>query len=231
MKLKTILAIVGTVAALGIGSLVFYEARSQWVDAGYVGILYDASKGVSPDIIKPRRVLVGWRKRLYTYPTRLQSAKYVQASDEGEAKAADGIQITTSDNANTTFDVCVVYRVKPENALKGSIFTVNAWRNDPLVVPAEFAKLRFWRNTEVAALKPGEQAVFAHGILGHEWNEDLDNGFRPPGLMRMSPAISKVMSNLRVGSLENIRFDATLATVRTVPWNLALGTAAQKARP
>jgi len=75
---------------------------------------------------------------------------------------------------------------KPENALKGTIFTVNAWRNDPLVVPAEYAKLRFWRNTEVAALQPGQQAVFANGILGHEWNEDLDNGFRPPGLIRMS---------------------------------------------
>jgi hypothetical protein len=75
---------------------------------------------------------------------------------------------------------------KPENALKGTIFTVNAWRNDPLIVPAEFAKLRFWRHTEVATLKPGDQAVLGYGILGHEWNEDLDNGFRPAGLMRMS---------------------------------------------
>ena len=75
---------------------------------------------------------------------------------------------------------------KPENALKGTIFTVNAWRNDPLIVPAEFAKLRFWRNTEVAQLKPGDSAVLGYGILGHEWNEDLDNGFRPAGLIRMS---------------------------------------------
>jgi hypothetical protein len=75
---------------------------------------------------------------------------------------------------------------KPENALKGTIFTVNAWRNDPLIVPARFAPLRFWRNTEVAQLKPGQQAVLGYGILGHEWNEDLDNGFRPAGLMRMS---------------------------------------------
>jgi hypothetical protein len=75
---------------------------------------------------------------------------------------------------------------RPENALKGSIFTVNAWRNDPLIVPAEFAKLRFWRNTEVAQLKPGDSAVLGYGILGHEWNEDLDNGFRPAGLIRMS---------------------------------------------
>ena len=75
---------------------------------------------------------------------------------------------------------------KPENALKGTIFTVNAWRNDPLIVPARFAALRFWRNTEVAQLKPGQQAVLGYGILGHEWNEDLDNGFRPAGLMRLS---------------------------------------------
>jgi len=75
---------------------------------------------------------------------------------------------------------------RPENALTGTIFTVNAWRNDPLVVPAEYGKLRFWRNTEVARLRPGERAVLGDGILGHEWNEDLDNGFRPAGLIRMS---------------------------------------------
>jgi hypothetical protein len=75
---------------------------------------------------------------------------------------------------------------RPENALTGTIFTVNAWRNDPLIVPAEYGKLRFWRNTSVARLQPGEQVVMGSGILGHEWNEDLDNGFRPAGLIRMS---------------------------------------------
>ena len=75
---------------------------------------------------------------------------------------------------------------QPENALTGTIFTVNAWRNDPLIVPAEYASLRFWRATEVAELKPGESAVLLKGLLGHEWDEDLDNGFRPPGLFRLS---------------------------------------------
>ena len=75
---------------------------------------------------------------------------------------------------------------QPENALTGTIFTVNAWRNDPLIVPAKYAALRFWRNTEVATLKPGERAVLLRGLLGHEWDEDLDNGFRPPGLFRLS---------------------------------------------
>jgi hypothetical protein len=30
--------------------------------------------------------------------------------------------------------------------------------------------------------------VLLRGILGHEWDEDVDNGFRPPGLqVRGSP--------------------------------------------
>ena len=75
---------------------------------------------------------------------------------------------------------------QPENALTGTIFTVNANRQDPLAVPEKYGKLRFWRNTEVAMLTSGEVAVLGNGILGHEWDEDLDNGFRPPGLIRLS---------------------------------------------
>ena len=75
---------------------------------------------------------------------------------------------------------------QPENALTGTIFTVNAWRNDPLIVPAKYAALRFWRNTEVARLKPDESAILPKGLLGHEWDEDIDNGFRPPGLFHLS---------------------------------------------
>ena len=118
MKLKHILFLIAAVA-IGVGGYFGWrELRSQWVDAGYVGILYDANSGVQPKVIKPSRVVVGWRQRLYLYPTKLQSAKYLQATDEGENKSADGILITTSDNANTMFDVTVIYRVKSEDALK-----------------------------------------------------------------------------------------------------------------
>ncbi|MGE3707243.1 MAG: N,N-dimethylformamidase beta subunit family domain-containing protein [Vicinamibacterales bacterium] len=75
---------------------------------------------------------------------------------------------------------------QPENALTGTIFTVNAYRNDPLIVPAKYSKMRFWRNTAVANLKDGEQLVLGDGILGHEWDEDLDNGFRPAGIVHLS---------------------------------------------
>lgn len=75
---------------------------------------------------------------------------------------------------------------KPENALMGTISTVGATRNDRLNVPASYGKLRFWRNTDVTALKDEETAVLGRGILGPEWDEDLDNGFRPRGLIRLS---------------------------------------------
>ncbi|MSO56134.1 MAG: hypothetical protein EXQ55_04330 [Acidobacteria bacterium] len=74
----------------------------------------------------------------------------------------------------------------PENALTGTIFTVDAWRNDVIKVPAKYGKYRFWRNTSVATLKPGEVALLEGAVLGHEWDEDLDNGFRPAGLIHLS---------------------------------------------
>jgi hypothetical protein len=118
LKLKRLIAGLGATIGLGLAAWAFVESRSAWIDAGYVGILYDANQGVIPHTFPPSRLFVGWRQRLYTYPTKLQSAKYVQDATEGETRAADGILITTSDNANTTFDVCVIYRIAPENALK-----------------------------------------------------------------------------------------------------------------
>ncbi len=75
---------------------------------------------------------------------------------------------------------------RPENALTGQLFMVNGQRNDPMTVPAAFAGMRFWRNTSVAALTGSQVATFGAGILGYEWDEDVENGFRPAGLQRLS---------------------------------------------
>ncbi|HWB99185.1 MAG TPA: N,N-dimethylformamidase beta subunit family domain-containing protein [Bryobacteraceae bacterium] len=81
---------------------------------------------------------------------------------------------------------------RPENALTGTIFTVNGPGPDNLnlsiQVPAEDGKMRFWRNTSIATQNPGEVAILPPGTLGYEWDEDLDNGARPVGLIRMSTA-------------------------------------------
>ncbi len=75
---------------------------------------------------------------------------------------------------------------RPENALIGTIYKVNAYRNDAIEVPAADGKLRFWRNTGIDQLAPGTKATLPAGTLGYEWDVDDDNSFRPAGLIDMS---------------------------------------------
>ena len=86
---------------------------------------------------------------------------------------------------------------RPENALTGQLFTVNSYRDDVLTVPAEYSSMRFWRNTSVASLAPGETASFPAGVLGHEWDEDVDNGHRPAGLFHLSSTTVNVDRQIR----------------------------------
>src|SRR6478735_1783244 len=74
---------------------------------------------------------------------------------------------------------------RPENRLTGTIFKVNAGTVN-LQVPAADGKLRFWRGTTVAGQAAGATATLGTGTVGYEWDEDADNGFRPPGLIRLS---------------------------------------------
>jgi hypothetical protein len=73
----------------------------------------------------------------------------------------------------------------PENGLTGTMYMSN---NTDLAmqVPADQGKNRFWRNTSVAALSTGQVATLAPHTVGYESNEDVDNGFRPAGLIRLS---------------------------------------------
>jgi hypothetical protein len=70
----------------------------------------------------------------------------------------------------------------PENGLTGTIFTVNCCTYD-MVVPEDAGLTRLWRNTSVAG--PGPDTL-GGGLLGYEWDEDLDNGVRPDNLVRLS---------------------------------------------
>src|SRR5205085_2017973 len=80
-----------------------------------------------------------------------------------------------------------------QNGLPGTLFTVN--RGSTAVgVPTAYKHLRFWRNTSVAT----ETATTTMGkeTVGYEWDEDVDNGFRPPGLMDLSSATTTVTDHL-----------------------------------
>ena len=84
----------------------------------------------------------------------------------------------------------------PENAVSGQLLQVNADRSDPMYVPAQYGKLRFWRNTDIANLAPGQTATLPTGVLGYEWDEDMDNGVRPAGEFDMSSSTYAVSTYL-----------------------------------
>jgi hypothetical protein len=76
---------------------------------------------------------------------------------------------------------------QPENSLTGQQFEVNSGTSD-ITVPSQYSKLRLWRNTAVASLEPGQSLTLSPGTgtLGYEWDEDVDNGFRPAGEFELS---------------------------------------------
>ena len=86
---------------------------------------------------------------------------------------------------------------RPENALLGQLFTVNAHREDPMLIPASEGKMRFWRNTGIDTLADGQSAQLPAGVLGFEWDEVIDNGFLPSGLVRLSSTTLAVNSYIQ----------------------------------
>ena len=87
---------------------------------------------------------------------------------------------------------------RPENSLTGTIFTVNSNGDlgTTIDVQSDFAALRFWRNTEVASLTGSQSVSLGDRTLGYEWDEDLDNGFRPAGLFDLSSTTRNVAQYL-----------------------------------
>lgn len=86
----------------------------------------------------------------------------------------------------------------PENALTGTIFQVDDVGNalQAITVPYDDANLRFWRNTTVANLQPGQTATLTKNYLGYEWDEAPDNGFDPAGLVKLSSTTLPVSTYL-----------------------------------
>lgn len=79
----------------------------------------------------------------------------------------------------------------PENALTGTMYTIN--HSDlPITVSATEGKNRLWRHTSLATMGSGQSAALAPHTVGYESNEVVDNGFSPPGLIRLSTTVGDV---------------------------------------
>jgi hypothetical protein len=73
---------------------------------------------------------------------------------------------------------------RPENALTGTIYMSN-FTDLPLTVSSAEGKMRLWRGTSLATMSSGSAALAPHTV-GYESDEDVDNGERPAGLIRLS---------------------------------------------
>ena len=74
---------------------------------------------------------------------------------------------------------------RPENALVGGMFTVNehdGTETDAIEVASQYQGLRFWRGITFGS----NPVTLAPGTIGFEWGSDVDNGYRPAGLIRLS---------------------------------------------
>ena len=84
----------------------------------------------------------------------------------------------------------------PENAVSGTLYQSN-FSDLPVTVSAAEGKNRLWRNTSLTSLAPGTTAALAPHTIGYESNEDLDNGFRPAGQIRLSTTTGAVPEYLQ----------------------------------
>lgn len=85
---------------------------------------------------------------------------------------------------------------EPENSLTGTAYVANSV-DLPLQVTTEQGRLRLWRNTSVATLLAGQVATLAPHTVGYESDEDLDNGYRPAGLIHLSTTVGPTPEYLR----------------------------------
>jgi hypothetical protein len=81
---------------------------------------------------------------------------------------------------------------RPENALSGTWSAVSAPQDNAITVPQADGQMRFWRNTSIATLGPGQVATLPQSTLGYESDEDPDNGFRPAGIIHLSTTTASV---------------------------------------
>ncbi|OWV82046.1 Mo-co oxidoreductase dimerization domain protein [Rhizobium sp. R634] len=86
---------------------------------------------------------------------------------------------------------------EPENSLTGTMFQVDSYRQDTISIPYDYSNLRFWRNTEVSELQEGDTYNLVQNLLGYEWDSDVENGFRPDGLVNLSLSSISVDTYLR----------------------------------
>jgi hypothetical protein len=83
----------------------------------------------------------------------------------------------------------------PENELIGTAYMVN-FSDLAMTVQQAEGRYRLWRNTSLATTSATQTTLAPHTV-GYESNEVMDNGFTPPGLIKLSTTTGDVPQYLR----------------------------------
>jgi VCBS repeat-containing protein len=128
-------------------------------------------------------------RTLVSYKETLANAKIDPAVDP-----ITGVPIWTGTWRDPRF-AAVSDGGQPENGLIGQIFTVNCC-SDRIKIPQAMGGLRLWAHTGVSEVPAGDFYRTPLETLGYEWDEDLDNGSRPAGLVHLSSTTLVVAEKL-----------------------------------
>ncbi len=83
----------------------------------------------------------------------------------------------------------------PENSVTGTMF-MSTVSDFPLTVSSTEGKTRLWRSTTLSSMAAGTTTALAAHTVGYESDEDLDNGFRPAGLVDLSTTTGAVTQEM-----------------------------------
>ncbi len=75
----------------------------------------------------------------------------------------------------------------PENGLTGTAYLANS-DDLPITVTKDQGKMRLWRGSDLSTMS-GASTQLAPHTVGYESDEDIDNGFRPAGLVDLSTTV------------------------------------------
>jgi len=80
---------------------------------------------------------------------------------------------------------------RPENQLTGQMYMVNDG-DLAVTVGSDEGKYRLWRGAGLDSIPAGDSVALAPHTIGYESDEDVDNDFRPPGLIHLSTTTGDV---------------------------------------
>lgn len=101
-----------------LGILIFFGAGGGFrrIDAGQVGVRFNAVSGASASIVSPRMEFFMPNERLIIYPSSLLTSSFVKGRGEGDRPSDDdSVVAATASGTSINIDLSISWRVQPDH--------------------------------------------------------------------------------------------------------------------